>query len=115
MKDEFFRREESAMNISKTVRRMRLLALLLGVLLVGATAASAWAATVTRMGHVGYPGSLLAVSNDEFAKRVNEALKGKYEVKVDGDGVITTVGLSYAGATVRLARSRCSRTGGASR
>jgi len=70
------------MNISKTVPRMRLLALLFGVLLVGSTAASAWAATVIRMGHVGYPGSLLAVANDEFAKRVNEALKGKYEVKV---------------------------------
>ena len=40
------------------------------------------AATVIRMGHVGYPGSLLAVVNDEFAKRINEALKGKYEVKV---------------------------------
>ena len=40
------------------------------------------AATVIRMGHVGYPGSLLAVVNDEFAKRINEALKGKYEVRV---------------------------------
>ncbi len=70
------------MNISKAVPRMRLLALLLGVLLVGSTAASARAATVIRMGHVGYPGSLLAVANDEFAKRINEALKGRYEVKV---------------------------------
>jgi len=42
----------------------------------------AWAATVIRMGHVGFPGSLFAVVNDEYAKRVNEALKGRYEVKV---------------------------------
>jgi tripartite ATP-independent transporter DctP family solute receptor len=40
------------------------------------------AATVIRMGHVGFPGSLLALQNDEYAKRVNEALKGRYEIKV---------------------------------
>jgi tripartite ATP-independent transporter DctP family solute receptor len=34
------------------------------------------------MGHVGFPGSLFAVENDEYAKRVNEALKGRYEMKV---------------------------------
>jgi tripartite ATP-independent transporter DctP family solute receptor len=37
---------------------------------------------VIRFGHVGYPGSLFAISCDEFAKRANEALKGRYEVKV---------------------------------
>lgn len=37
---------------------------------------------VIRFGHVGYPGSLFAVNADEFAKRVNEALKGKVEMKV---------------------------------
>lgn len=58
------------------------LSLALGVMLVGVAAKQASAATVIRMGHVGYPGSLLALVNDEFAKRVNEALKGKYEVKV---------------------------------
>jgi TRAP-type transport system periplasmic protein len=56
------------------------IAMCLAVLTV--TAGQGEAATVIRMGHVGYPGSLLAVANDEFAKRVNEALKGKYEVKV---------------------------------
>jgi tripartite ATP-independent transporter DctP family solute receptor len=40
------------------------------------------AATVIRMGHVGFPGSLFAVTSDEFAKRANEALKGRYEVKI---------------------------------
>jgi tripartite ATP-independent transporter DctP family solute receptor len=56
--------------------------LMLGAMLVGATAGQVLAATVIRMGHVGFPGSLLAVANDEYAKRVNEALRGRYEVKV---------------------------------
>jgi tripartite ATP-independent transporter DctP family solute receptor len=55
-------------------------AMCLAVLTV--TVGQSAAGTTIRMGHVGYPGSLLAVANDEFAKRVNEALKGKYEVKV---------------------------------
>jgi len=52
------------------------------MVLLAVTARQAWAATVIRMGHVAFPGSLLAVVNDEYAKRVNEALKGRYEVKV---------------------------------
>ena len=56
--------------------------LTIAVVLAGAMAGPARAATVIRMGHVGFPGSLLAVVNDEYAKRVNEALKGRYEVKV---------------------------------
>jgi tripartite ATP-independent transporter DctP family solute receptor len=56
--------------------------LIIAVGLTGIIAGQAWAATVIRMGHVGFPGSLLAVANDEYAKRVNEALKGRYEVKV---------------------------------
>ena len=35
-----------------------------------------------RLGHVGFPGSLFAITTDEYAKRVNAALKGKAEVKV---------------------------------
>jgi len=35
-----------------------------------------------RLGHVGFPGSLFAINADEYAKRVNGALKGKVEVKV---------------------------------
>ena len=58
------------------------LILTVGVMLVGITASHVPAATVIRMGHVAFPGSLLAVVNDEYAKRVNEALKGRYEVKV---------------------------------
>src|SRR5574342_665253 len=61
----------------------RLLSVLtLGVALVCLASGQVWSATVIRMGHVGFPGSLLALQNDEYAKRVNEALKGKYEVKV---------------------------------
>ena len=56
--------------------------LMLGAMLVGVTAGQVFAATVIRMGHVAFPGSLLAVVNDEYAKRVNDALKGRYEVKV---------------------------------
>jgi len=52
------------------------------VILLAFMAGLARPATVIRLGHVGYPGSLFAVSSDEFAKRANEALKGRYEVKV---------------------------------
>ena len=44
---------------------------------------SAQAQIITlRLGHVGFPGSLFAITTDEFAKRVNAALKGKVEVNV---------------------------------
>ena len=35
-----------------------------------------------RLGHVGFPGSLFAITADEYAKRANAALKGKVDVKV---------------------------------
>src|SRR5262247_292750 len=35
-----------------------------------------------RLGHVGFPGSLLAIVADEYAKRVNATLKDKVEIKV---------------------------------
>ncbi len=56
-----------------------ILAAVLGLALSGVAHADA---KVIRLGHVGYPGSLFAVTSDEFAKRANEALKGKYEVRV---------------------------------
>ncbi|RPI06879.1 MAG: TRAP transporter substrate-binding protein [Zetaproteobacteria bacterium] len=67
-------------NLRSVLRFVVVVALSVAVLTI--TAGQSAAATAIRMGHVGYPGSLLAVVNDEFAKRVNEALKGKYEVKV---------------------------------
>ena len=40
--------------------------------------------TTIRLGHVGFPGpdSIFAIMGDEYAKRVNAALKGRVEVKV---------------------------------
>jgi tripartite ATP-independent transporter DctP family solute receptor len=35
-----------------------------------------------RLGHVGFPGSLFAITTDEYARRANAALKGKVEIKV---------------------------------
>ncbi len=67
-------------SLSKAFRLVLIMAL--GMAMLGEATHRAEAATTIRMGHVGYPGSLLAVANDEFAKRVNEALKGRYEVKV---------------------------------
>ncbi len=57
-----------------------MVAVSLGLQLGGSAAAAAPA--VIRLGHVGYPGSLFALTSDEYAKRVNGALKGRYEVKV---------------------------------
>ncbi|MGH7768650.1 MAG: TRAP transporter substrate-binding protein [Candidatus Binatia bacterium] len=44
-------------------------------------AASAQPVTI-RLGHVGFPGSLFAITTDEFAKRANAALAGKVDIKV---------------------------------
>ena len=44
--------------------------------------ASAQQPTTIRLGHVGFPGSLFAITTDEYAKRVNAELKGKVEIKV---------------------------------
>lgn len=44
--------------------------------------APAQQATTIRLGHVGFPGSLFAIVADEYAKRVNAALKDKVEIKV---------------------------------
>src|SRR5918999_772285 len=47
------------------------------------SARSSPAQTMTlRLGHVGFPGSLFAITTDEYARRANAALKGKLEIKV---------------------------------
>lgn len=52
-------------------------------LLVGATGEAAWAAaTVIRLGHVAFPGSLFDIVATRYAKEVNEALKGRVEMRV---------------------------------
>jgi len=43
-----------------------------------------WAQTELKFGHVGEPGSLLGAAADEFARRVNPKLGGKYKVVVYG-------------------------------
>ncbi len=44
--------------------------------------AAAQAPVTIRLGHVAFPNSLFDIITNEYAKRVNEALKGKVEVKV---------------------------------
>ncbi len=46
-----------------------------------ATARSQQPITI-RLGHVGFPGSLFAITADEYAMRANAALKGKVDIKV---------------------------------
>src|SRR5499426_3213213 len=51
--------------------------------LIGLWIQPSMAQTVTlRLGHVGFPGSLFAITADEYAKRVNTSLQGKVEIKV---------------------------------
>ena len=62
---------------------MRTLMAVLIVSLATFWAQASRAQTVTlRLGHVGFPGSLFALTTDEYAKRANAALKGKVEIKV---------------------------------
>jgi len=63
--------------------RRRWLALLAIAALLGASGA-AMAQTELKLGHVGEPGSLLAASTEEYAKRVNARLAGKVKVVVYG-------------------------------
>jgi TRAP-type transport system periplasmic protein len=55
----------------------------LAVIVVTLWAQASRAQSITlRLGHVGFPGSLFAITTDEYAKRANAALKGKVDVKV---------------------------------
>ena len=47
-------------------------------------AVNAYAQTELKLGHVGEPGSLIGAAADEFAKRANERLKGKYKIVTYG-------------------------------
>jgi TRAP-type C4-dicarboxylate transport system substrate-binding protein len=63
------------------MKRMFVTALV--VIFVSLSVQPSRAQTITlRLGHVGFPGSLFAITTDEYAKRVNTALKGKVEIKV---------------------------------
>src|SRR5687768_5630465 len=52
--------------------------------LVAALAGPAWAQqpVTIRLGHVGFPGSLFDLTGQKFAQDVNQALKGRVEVRV---------------------------------
>ena len=64
---------------------MKLKQILLGLAALALTATPALAADMElRFGHVGKPGSLFAMSAEEFARRANEKLGDKAEVKVYG-------------------------------
>lgn len=58
---------------------VRLLTVLLAVLALVPAAASAQ--QVIRLAHVGFPGSIYDIAATEYVKRVNEALKGKVEMR----------------------------------
>ncbi|HEY5898311.1 MAG TPA: TRAP transporter substrate-binding protein [Burkholderiales bacterium] len=47
-------------------------------------AVSAYAQTELKLGHVGEPGSLIGAAADEFAKRANDKLGGKYKIVTYG-------------------------------
>jgi tripartite ATP-independent transporter DctP family solute receptor len=47
-------------------------------------AVNAYAQTELKLGHVGEPGSLIGAAADEFAKRANEKLGGKYKIVTYG-------------------------------
>lgn len=64
---------------------MRLGKLIAGIALAASFALPASAEEITlKFGHVGAPGSLFAVSAEEFAKRVNAQMAGKVKVEVYG-------------------------------
>jgi TRAP-type transport system periplasmic protein len=46
--------------------------------------AGAWSQTEMKLGHVGEPGSLIGAAADEFAKRANDKLGGKYKILTYG-------------------------------
>ena len=52
--------------------------------LLGAAAGTCLAQTELKFGHVGEPGSLIGASADEFARRANARLAGRYKVVVFG-------------------------------
>ena len=64
---------------------MRVLKLIAGLILALGVAVPASAEELTlKFGHVGAPGSLFAVSAEEFAKRVNSQMAGKVKIEVFG-------------------------------
>jgi tripartite ATP-independent transporter DctP family solute receptor len=65
-----------------SVRRRGLVPLLTALLLLATATAEAQTPIIVRLGLSANPGSLLFITAEEYAKRANEALKGRVEVKV---------------------------------
>ena len=64
------------------MKHMKLLTAALAAVVIGGQAMAA--ELELKFGHVGAPGSLFALSVDEFAKRANEKLAGKAKVVTFG-------------------------------
>jgi tripartite ATP-independent transporter DctP family solute receptor len=66
----------------KLARIFRALGLAVAAFGLWPAVAGAQQPVVIRLGHVGFPGSLFDLSGQKFAQEVNQALKGKVEVRV---------------------------------
>jgi tripartite ATP-independent transporter DctP family solute receptor len=66
----------------KLARFLAVLGVVLTAFAIWPGAAGAQQPVVIRLGHVGFPGSLFDLSGQKFAQEVNQALKGKVEVRV---------------------------------
>lgn len=66
----------------RKVLRFAMVAVLGAVLAAGSDFSAQAAVKVIKLGTVAFPGSLLDITAEHFAKEVHKALKGKYEVKV---------------------------------
>jgi tripartite ATP-independent transporter DctP family solute receptor len=66
----------------KQARPSAILGIVILALSLWPAVAAAQKAVTIRLGHVGFPGSIFDIVSNKFAKDVNEALKGKVEVKV---------------------------------
>ena len=80
--------------------------LLCALALTATFAAPALAGPTIKFGHVGQPGSLMDKTVTEYAKRANEALGDKAEVKVFGSAAIRKCSRSssWAQSTCRCLR-----------
>src|SRR5262245_58360661 len=66
----------------KSAKPSAILGIVILAVVLWPAAATAQKAVTIRLGHVGFPGSIFDIVSNKFAKDVNEALKGKVEVKV---------------------------------
>jgi len=84
-----------------------------------ASTSTAFAQTEIKVGHVGEPGSIFAVSSEEFARRANARLGGKAKVVVFGSSQLGgdkellqklklgTVDMAVPSTVTSSASSRC--------